>query len=210
LSVTNTDFANKLYSRGFVLFTASDKCEVESDCLPVGHYMKVATQLWMEHSSGKYAATDTGSVTPTSVIITTESRDVLLELANYTASKSVNKRIPFPVRIITNHHDVLQGTGFFEEMDHSSTSIKNVTADGAMLSAISSLRLQLATRVTTGNCCSNFHLLLSDFLRSGCGANNDNTFQCLQDNADPNLRPCCSWDKSMVCLSRKNRTSPSS
>jgi hypothetical protein len=64
-----------------------------------------------------------------------------------------------------------------------------------MLSAVSSLMLQLYPRISIGNCCSNFHTLLNDFLSDGCGAASDNTFVCLQEYKDPRLRVCCGWFK---------------
>jgi len=167
--------------------TASDKCGIESECFSFDKYMRAATQLWMERTPA--------ASTPTSIVVTTEARDVFRELTRYDTGGA-----PFPVQFVTNHHDVLQSTGFFDELDRAAT---NVTADEAMLSAMSSLKLQLATKITTGNCCSNFHLLIADFLRAGCGASNENTFQCLQDHSDPLLRPCCSWDQSDVCRERR-------
>ena len=48
--------------------------------------------------------------------------------------------------------------------------------DANMLSSMSSLKAQLLPRLSIGNCCSNFHTLLSDFLVEGCGAASENTF----------------------------------
>ena len=68
--------------------------------------------------------------------------------------------------------------------------------DANMLSSMSSLKAQLLPRLSIGNCCSNFHTLLNDFLLEGCGAASENTFTCLQEyNGDPLLRVCCSWHK---------------
>jgi hypothetical protein len=72
-----------------------------------------------------------------------------------------------------------------------------------MLSAISSLKAQLLPRITIGNCCSNFHTLLNDFLSEGCGAASDNTFLCLQENEDPILRVCCGWHKKCIAEKKK-------
>lgn len=62
-----------------------------------------------------------------------------------------------------------------------------------MLSAMSSLKAQLLPRISIGNCCSNFHVLLNDLLSEGCGAASDNKFLCLQEYDDPALRVCCGW-----------------
>ena len=72
-----------------------------------------------------------------------------------------------------------------------------------MLSAMSSLKAQLLPRVTIGNCCSNFHIMLNDFLSEGCGAASDNTFLCLQEYDDPLLRVCCGWHND--CKAKKKQ-----
>jgi hypothetical protein len=79
----------------------------------------------------------------------------------------------------------------------------NVSADEAMLSAMSSLQLQLAARVSIGNCCSNFHRMLQDYLSEGCGAASDSYFHCLQEDDDPEHRVCCFKSKS--CIETRQR-----
>jgi hypothetical protein len=74
-------------------------------------------------------------------------------------------------------------------------------ADEMMLSSMSSLKMQLVPRVSVGNCCSNFHVLLNDFLIEGCGAASDNTFLCLQEYHDPLLKVCCGWHTD--CMAQK-------
>jgi hypothetical protein len=72
-----------------------------------------------------------------------------------------------------------------------------------MLSAMSSLKAQLLPRITIGNCCSNFHALLNDFLSEGCGAASENRFLCLQEYEDPALRVCCGWHKQCIAAKQK-------
>jgi len=72
-----------------------------------------------------------------------------------------------------------------------------------MLSSISSLKLQLMARVSIGNCCSNFHAMLSDLMLAGCGAASDNKFMCLQEYDDPLLRVCCGWHKQCIANKKK-------
>ena len=80
-----------------------------------------------------------------------------------------------------------------------------MTIDNIMLSAISSLKLQLHAHYTIGNCGSNLHLLLFDFLKEGCGATQQQQIvQCLQDDEDPKFRLCCEWSKSEECIAKKN------
>lgn len=73
--------------------------------------------------------------------------------------------------------------------------------DANMLSSMSSLKAQLLPRLSIGNCCSNFHTLLSDLLVEGCGAASENTFLCLNENPNPLLRICCGWH--MDCKAEK-------
>lgn len=76
-------------------------------------------------------------------------------------------------------------------------------ADAIMISALSSLKAQLLPRLSIGNCCSNFHILLNDFLSEGCGAASTNTFQCIQESEDPLLVVCCGWHHD--CHDRKEQ-----
>jgi hypothetical protein len=169
---------------------ASDKCDVESECMSFSQYLRSVAQLWKWNETGA-----------TSIVVTTESQKVMKELNDIVAKEKSTADLPFPVRFVVNKHDVLQDSGFLQKQT------SNYTQYEAMLSAISSFQLQLTTRLTVGNCCSNFHLLLSDFLREGCGLIPNNQFHCLQDHPDPDFRLCCQWDKSVECVSRRNQTS---
>jgi hypothetical protein len=113
-------------------------------------------------------------------------------VSNVTAQSS----LPYKFHVLSNERDVTPNTGFVL----SATDKQNATftADEALLSAMSSLKLQLLARVTVGNCCSNFHVLLADFLAGGCGSANINAFHCLQEHDDPNFRVCCGWFKNCV------------
>ena len=164
------------YCVPFRIYPASDKCGTESECMSFSNHLDAAQESWKH-----YLGADSS---PTHLIVTTESR-------------SIQEAVPDEPRFILNHHDVTQDTGYLDE------PVVNTTADRVMLSALSSLKLQLQSRVTLGNCCSNFHLLLKDLLWEGCGAFPTHNFQCLQDHADPRFRLCCSWDKSDECLARR-------
>jgi hypothetical protein len=84
-----------------------------------------------------------------------------------------------------------------------STDLEAHDADTIMIAALSSLKAQLLPRVSIGNCCSNFHVLLNDFLSEGCGAAYQNTFRCIQEAQDPLLAICCGWHKE--CQMRKKQ-----
>jgi hypothetical protein len=156
--------------------------------------MKAISSLWLAQKP------NSNQTAPVSIVVTTESQDVLNEIDKYRQTTLTANSPPFPFTFVLNRKDIMQGTGFFQNQQNVSW-----TADAALLSAMSSLQLQMMTRVTVGNCCSNFHLLLADLLSEGCGASPQNTFQCLQDHDDPNVRPCCSWDKSEMCQDRRRK-----
>lgn len=189
-----------LYSCLSVFLAASDKCGVESECVSFPTYMRAIAGTVQHDDRYRYPSSQQRE---TSIIVTTESQKVLREMNEFASNTTLQSSVPFPFRLVTNHHDVAQDTGYLEDIaDHPT-----LTADAAMLSAVSSLKVQLSTRVTVGNCCSNFHLLLADLLSEGCGAVPDSTFQCLQDHPDPEFRICCAWDKSPECHARRNQTS---
>jgi hypothetical protein len=189
---------------------ASDKCNTESECLRFDQYMTLMERTWKQQESiflgsqhgaaTKQKASEHG-VKP-SVIVTSESPEVDREQAKYLQG-GLEKNVSFPFQFVNNRFDLHQGTGDPEMMKLGGT---NGTLDDIMLSAISSLKLQLHARHTVGNCCSNFHLLLFDFLEEGCGPAKDQNVECLQDNEAPEYRLCCLWSKTDECLNKKNAT----
>ena len=178
---------------------ASDKCLMESECLAFPQYMKVMGQIWNTHQDlvGESAAAHGVTDLTTSIVLTTESQSVLRDKERFETNETLRQQVPFKYQFVTNDHDVMQSTGLPKNF------VKNLqfqsTQDEIMLSAVSSLKAQLMAKFTVGNCCSNFHLLLFDFLQDGCGAAKDNIGQCLQDNEDPEFRLCCMWSKSEEC-----------
>jgi hypothetical protein len=164
---------------------------MESECLMFEQHVRAASELWTDHESHD---TETFTSRP-SVIVTTESQEIRREYRSYIAHEDDQ---PARFRFVTNHLDVTQDTGYFGDDSISRT----FSAEKAMLSAMSSLKAQLSTRVTLGNCCSNFHLLLKDLLEEGCGASAENRFQCLQEHDNLEYRVCCAWDKSSECQAR--------
>lgn len=157
---------------------ATDKCGFESECLGFPQYMRSINESW------------TKTKRPTTVIVTTESNHVLQEQHDWAQTSSV--------RFLLNHKDVVQNTGFISDISASS-----ISADAAMISALSSLKAQLRTGLVLGNCCSNFHLLLKDLISVGCGATTTAAFQCLQDHEQEEFRMCCTWDRSERCILRR-------
>ena len=179
---------------------ASDKCLKESECLSFPQYMKVVAQKWkVQQKSIIQSATALNAAANQTffIILTSESQSILHDKELFENDDTLRQSVPFRYQFLTNEHDVMQSTGlpkdFMKNMTHGATH------EDIMLSAISSLKAQLMAKFTVGNCCSNFHLLLFDFLQDGCGAAKDNIAQCLQDNEDPEFRICCMWSKTDEC-----------
>ena len=120
--------------------------------------------------------------------------------------KSDQTQSRFAYDFVINGRDILPGSGFIKDVgtyklyfslylgmfssiiNNSSQHLSSLPVwqnrgmgmaadpDANMLSSMSSLKAQLLPRLSIGNCCSNFHTLLSDFLVEGCGAASENTF----------------------------------
>jgi hypothetical protein len=177
---------------------ASDKCVEESECLSFDQYMTLMDRTWTKHEKELQFGSNEHS-TSVSIIVTSEAPEIHAAQLSY-HNQSRGKNHSFAFNFINNQFDLRQGTGNPKKMG---ARIQNSTLDDVMLSAISSLKMQLHARYTVGNCCSNFHLLLFDFLKAGCGAVPDQVAECLQDNEDPTFRLCCQWSKTEECLAKK-------
>jgi hypothetical protein len=153
--------------------------------------MQVVTSLWKKQTTGSGAAQDEAS-SNVNVIFTTESKAMVQEQKDFASNATLRgQHHPFSFNFVTNTKDVTPDTGFIKEFNYDKTHEN--TADDAMLSSLSSFKAQMLPRVSIGNCCSNFHVLLNDFLMEGGGAARDNTFVCLQESEDLALRVCCGW-----------------
>ncbi|GKY98325.1 hypothetical protein MPSEU_000790100 [Mayamaea pseudoterrestris] len=162
---------------------ASDKCVKESECLSFEQHMQATSLVWADFNSN----TSRNDSTKPLILFTTESTAIVQDQINFTTNHP-----DFPFRIVSNTYDVTPNTGFITNAEAGATS----SADDILLSAVTSLQLQLQARVTLGNCCSNFHTMLADLLAAGCGAASQNDFHCFQELEDPNLRICCGWFKN--------------
>jgi hypothetical protein len=146
--------------------------------------MRGTTQLWQEHQNR------TGIDRPNpAVVFTSEAKGMVREQREFATNATLQQDFPLRFQFLTNNFDVTPDTGFVKEIKRTMT----YTADESMLSAVTSLKFQLLPRVSLGNCCSNFHVLLNDFLVEGLGAASENSFQCLQEFKDPRLKICCGW-----------------
>mmetsp|Transcript_5138 Transcript_5138/g.8437 ORF Transcript_5138/g.8437 Transcript_5138/m.8437 type:complete len:742 (+) Transcript_5138:42-2267(+) len=160
----------------------SDKCTAESLCYGFDTYMKLVNRMWEEQLKG---GDDDGNKTKGELFLTTEDKTIL------EARKAYARNDSFPYRFIVNQKDVLQGSG-------KPKSYKD-RADAIMLSSIVSMKLQLQSKFVVGNCCSNFHLMIFDMVREGCGAVRDSQAMCLQEHPDPEFHICCGWTRTDEC-----------
>jgi len=163
---------------------ASDKCVRESSCLSFDDYMALALQTKKKSLPGK---------SKPFVIVTSEAKEIYDQLRDLMNHDHDGKRYPF--RFIMNLGDVQPGSG---------RSTPNVTADDAMVSAMSSLQLQLGSSVVRANCCSRFHTIMLEFLSVGAGATLNINVQCLNDDTvDPHFRICC-WNERS-CMEKRSK-----
>ena len=154
----------------------SDKCGQESTCLEFDKYMQLAKETF-ETADSSSSTEQQGSI-----ILTTEDKNIFRQRLAYNASTG------FALDFVVNDKDTFQGTG-------STKTFKN-DADHIMISSLVSLKLQMyAGKKVYGNCCSNFHNLIFDFLLSGCGTAEEAT--CLQETKDYNV--CCRWSEHDKC-----------
>ena len=171
--------------------------------------MDAISELWQTSWSLPAGTTFSDGRRP-SLIVTTEDKSLLDDMLHLNASSRHGISM---FHLAHNPYDVAQGTGSVKQVHHRhhrynsshNNNSSNYSLDEIMVSALSSLKLQLIPRFTMANCCSNFHLLLRDLLSAGCGASYPvhNTFQCLQDHPNTDHRLCCAWDKSERCKGKK-------
>ncbi len=158
----------------------SDKCRFESTCLPFERYMERVVSKWRKHQvSGKRGT----------ILMTSEDPNILPLRLSFVQNES------FPMEIVVNTKDVQQGHGrpkWYED-----------NADAIMISSLAAWKMQLQSNVLVGNCCSNFHLLLFEMMRAGCGAdpNYYTELECLNEVDDPRFRICCERTQDAMCAS---------
>jgi hypothetical protein len=147
--------------------------------------MKGVSQLWREHQN------KTGTKSHPAVVFTTEATGMVQAQKEFASNVTLQSGFPFEFRFVTNDRDVVPDSGFVKHFIKKA----NATANDFMLSAMTSFKFQLLPRVSLGNCCSNFHILLNDFLAEGLGAASENTFKCFQEfrDEDIDLKICCGW-----------------
>ena len=182
---------------------ASDKCHRESECLSFDEHMLITSDAWDKHlgylknASSILNNNSTRIADDPTVIFTSEAKDVLAEQKAFALNDTRQANYPHRFRFVTNTKDVLPGTGKLKRSQHRSNG------DAVMLSSMSTLQAQMMAGTSIGNCCSNYHLLMSDFLMEGLGAASDNRFLCLQEHENPMMRVCCGWHHDCKEMKKK-------
>jgi hypothetical protein len=146
--------------------------------------MQLAKETWHDHNMNTSVLT-TGSTTTNkrgALVMTTEDPALFAQRHHYSKASS-----NFPLEFVVNEKDPLQGTGNTKQFQQA--------ADDILISSMLAIQMQFHARHVYGNCCSNFHVLLFDFLREGCGMTTQTT--CLQETQNYNI--CCQWTKTKAC-----------
>jgi hypothetical protein len=124
----------------------SDKCYRESECLPFHEYMSATDIVWqdVQHNS-----TCTGKQCMPTILFMTEAVQTVRKQEIYSNTSSRN--------FLINTRGLVPNTGLISQVANE----ERFTADENMLSIITTLSFQLLRRATSGNCCSNFHMLMN-------------------------------------------------
>jgi hypothetical protein len=173
-----------------VYVAATDKCGYESMCLRFDQYMQLADQQYQKYNHRNEPFVPQRKIA--SIILSSESSTILSRRHNYTTSSK------FPFRFVLNENDVGQGHGDPNRYETTSGHA-NITASQIMVSTMVALKMQLMAKYSVVNCCSGFHRMMLDLLRSGCGVVTKPVFQCLQDMNDPQFHVCCGWEHTKRC-----------
>jgi hypothetical protein len=151
-----------------LMIRGTDKCIREATCLTADQYQNLILDL-------------VSTMGIEDVILSTEDQRLL---HNITAMKDINFLYYKNDAIITNG-------------DAAEWKRLKVQADRVLLSSLVILHLQLHSSHVVANCCSNFHTLLIDLYKHGCGVGTQH--MCLQRHANPAYRICCLFERSGIC-----------
>lgn len=165
----------------------SEKCiRKEGTCMDFDLYMELALQ---QHRKGVWNRTSTFSNSNDRVqlVLTSEEASVMQQRTSYEQNSS------FPFAFVVNENDPMQGSGFARDLTEDDS------ADFIIVSTLLVIKMQLQTKHIIGNCCSNFHKVIHDFIESGAGLVRNATFECLRDNEEQRFRMCCGTGEDLKC-----------
>jgi len=155
---------------------AGDKCRREQVCYGFEKYIQVAAEM------GAKRRNQTSNIYDT-IVLTSESRDMVESRLNYTSTHPNATHPEFPFRFIVNEKDVMQG--------HGQPRNYHSQAEEIMVSTLSVMKFQLLTETLVSNSCSNFHKLLAVFHGAGCGMSKEPYSESLTAIDNPELRMKC-------------------
>ena len=168
----------------------SDKCKGESDCLQFDEYMELAKEAWDEMKTEYQGMVQPNAPPPpsrASLILTTEDRAVFENAMKYNTTD-------FPLDFVVNKDDIMQSSGNFVAISKTTKE----DSDQIMLSSMIAMSMQFHARYVYSNCCSNFHNLIFEFLRLGCGVHQELIGEDLtKRRCYPNI--CCGWTSKSEC-----------
>jgi hypothetical protein len=171
----------------------SDKCHRESECLQFPTYMHLMDEIWKEN--GMSSANGTAHI-----LITSEMPDIMEKAHAFSTNETYLSKISFKPDWITNTNDVRQGTGNLGKGVRRNGN----KGGGIILSALSALKIQMRAAYSVGNCCSNFHHIIFNMLRGGCGMQPTNRGQCLQKRKESIFQLNC-YPKQAPRYARERR-----
>jgi nitrogenase molybdenum-iron protein alpha/beta subunit len=107
------------------MFTASDKCNSESECLSFDQHMIIASEMWekhlnyssngtwMQYNHDKYNSLNRLQEHQPTVVFTTEATRMVEEHKVFVEENQTVSKYPyFQFQFMTNHHDVTPDSGF--------------------------------------------------------------------------------------------------
>jgi len=142
------------------------------------------------------------------ILFTTESPRIVEECVNFTSNTELLSHHAYNYSFIRNKNDVLPDTGDFHRP--SKRVGAPFTADENVISALTTMKLQLFAQTSFFNCCSHFHTIMRELLHLGLGSSRNHHPICMDTMKDPRLRICCTWtpqckEKKMVDLANLTR-----
>jgi len=165
---------------------ASDKCFAESDCLSFAQYMDlVAAFMEREKEEGNEIK---------NIILTSESKAM------------IDARLEYDGKIggatfFINSDDSMQGSGRPRHYKNEVLVQEGISPNQIMASTLTALNLQLYSKITIANCCSNFHKFMMQVRQyAGCGSElpfSPSDWICLNDLSGPleRYKICCFGSK---------------
>ena len=129
---------------------ASDKCKKEAQCINFGEYMGQLHSQFPLYDMRR-------------IVLTSEDETIIKASESYAEERDED------FTITTNTYDVAQGSGAYNDLPHSK---KDYSKEDILTSTMTSWAFQLEPGYSFLNFCSNFHVVIFNSIRFGCGRSN--------------------------------------